>query len=407
MEDEIIIDADRIRSIGEIADLPPSFAEDQITRGASVEEARVAARAAMVERATRPIRVVSENPAGTVEHRAEALHVRVAGGTPSEQARPFMQDRLIDHARAACEAAGISTRGLSTDEVFTRAHTTSDFPALLQGVGARSLMPAYQAAQSPLKALARQVNANDFRPMSRLKLSDTGPLQKLSESGEIKHTTRAEAVESYALDSYASIFALSRKALVNDDLGAFRDWAAVAGRAAAQTEADVLWNLLKSNPKMGEDGKALFHADHGNLPTASALDVDAVSAARLALRTQKGLDGKTALGLTPKFLLVGPQLETAADQIIAAIYAASTADVNPYTAKLVPLVEPRITDKSWYVFADTAAATILEYAYLSSAPGPQLASREGWDVLGQEFRVVLDFGAGAVDWRGAVKNAGQ
>jgi hypothetical protein len=49
---------------------------------------------------------------------------------------------------------------------------------------------------------------------------------------------------------------------------------------------------------------------------------------------------------------------------------------------------------------------VLEYAYLSSAQGPQIASREGWDVLGMEFRVVLDFGAGAVDWRGAWKNPG-
>ena len=31
---------------------------------------------------------------------------------------------------------------------------------------------------------------------------------------------------------------------------------------------------------------------------------------------------------------------------------------------------------------------------------------DGWEVLGREFRVVLDFGAGAVDHRGAYHSAG-
>ncbi len=44
--------------------------------------------------------------------------------------------------------------------------------------------------------------------------------------------------------------------------------------------------------------------------------------------------------------------------------------------------------------------------YLSSAQGPQLSSRDGWEVLGREFRVTLDFGAGATDHRGAYRNAG-
>jgi hypothetical protein len=49
---------------------------------------------------------------------------------------------------------------------------------------------------------------------------------------------------------------------------------------------------------------------------------------------------------------------------------------------------------------------VLGCAYLSSAQGPQMTSREGWDVLGMEFRVVDDFGAGVVDFRGAYSNAG-
>jgi phage major head subunit gpT-like protein len=130
--------------------------------------------------------------------------------------------------------------------------------------------------------------------------------------------------ESYALDTYGSLFALSRKAIINDDLGAFRDWGTAAGRAAAETEAGVLWSLLSQSsgagPVMGEDGKRLFHADHGNLAASGAAPAETtLSAARLALRSMKGLDGKTPIAAAPAFLVVGPALETAAEKLLASI----------------------------------------------------------------------------------------
>lgn len=399
-------------------DLPDEWATRMEKAGEELtdDEVRTQARAAAAEalqtraRQTPRIRTVAshEDPATVMQHRADALFARVSGTAPTEQARPYMADSLRDHARAAVEATGTSTRGMDTDQLFRAAmHTTSDFPGLLTSTGNRTLMGAYQAAQSPIKTtLARQATMADFRPATRLKLSDVGLLEKVSESGEIKSTTRGEAAESYALDTYATQFAISRKPLINDDLGAFRDWGATAGRMAAETEANLLLKLLLSNPVMAEDGLALFHATHGNLAAAAALSVATLDAARKAMRGMKALDGKTPINATPKFLVVGPEQETTAEQVLASIYAATVADVNPFGGKLTLLVEPRITDDRFYIFADPAVLPVLEYAYLSSAQGPQMASREGWDVLGMEFRVVLDFGCGAVDWRGAFFNPG-
>lgn len=387
-------------------------AGEELTDNEIRTQARAAAAEALQTRArqTPRIRTVAshEDPATVMQHRADALYAGVSGTAPTEQARPYMADTLRDHARAAVEATGTSTRGMDADTLFRAAmHTTSDFPNLLTNTGNRTLMGAYQAAQSPIKTtLARQTTMADFRPSTRLKLSDVGLLEKISESGEIKSTTRGEAAESYALDTYATQFAISRKALINDDLGAFRDWGATAGRMAAETEANLLLTLLQSNPTMGEDGLALFHATHGNLAAAAALSLAALEAGRKAMRGMKALDKKTPINATPRFLVVGPEQETTAEQVLAAIYPATVADTNVFSGKLTLLVEPRITDDRFYIFADPAVLPVLEYSYLSSAQGPQMASREGWDVLGMEFRVVLDFGCGAVDWRGAYLNPG-
>ena len=94
------------------------------------------------------------------------------------------------------------------------------------------------------------------------------------------------------------------------------------------------------------------------------------------------------------------------ESVLAPLVPAQVSNVNPFAQRLDLLVESRLAGNRWYVFADPATMPVLEYAYMSSAQGPQMASREGWDVLGMEFRVVLDFGCGVLDHRGAYLNAG-
>ncbi|WP_374471051.1 prohead protease/major capsid protein fusion protein [Phenylobacterium sp.] len=406
-----------IRSIATTAGLTSAFADGLIDREATVEQARAAAFEEMQRRSAQPITTnrvgpSAEDPAEVHTRMAEALACRMNGGTPSDQARPYMSMGLADMARAALIRRGEpGVAMLSREEVLTRAmHTTSDFPLLLQGAGNRVLLPAYQAASSPLKALARQTTADDFRPVSLIRVGEFGKLKKVTEAGEIKALTTGEAAEGYALETYGGIFSLSRKAMINDDLGAFSRWAAMMGRAAAETEADQLVQLLReangAGPVMG-DGKRLFHADHGNIAAAGAdPSVDTLSEARQALRRQTGLDGQSPINAAPKYLVVAADLETKAEQVLAELSATTVGETNPFAGKLTLAVEPRLPDGDWYVFADPAILPVLEYAYLSSAQGPQMASRDGWDVLGREFRVVLDFGCGAVDWRGAYRNPG-
>src|SRR5262249_48842129 len=210
--------------------------------------------------------------------------------------------------------------------------------------------------------------------------------------------------------TYAKIFSLSRNAIVNDDLGAFSDFSTAAGRAAAETEASVLVALLTANSGTGptlDDGNPLFHTSHGNVAASgTVIDVTNLAAARLAMRSQLGLDGITPVNAVPRFLLVSATKETQAESVLAPLVPAQVTNVNPFQNALTLLVEPRLSGNRWYVFADPASLPVLEYAYLSGAQGPQMASREGWDVLGMEFRVIDDFGTGVVDYRGAYSNAG-
>ncbi len=406
-----------IRAIATTAGLDSAWADSQIDSGADVTAARSAAFEAMTQHSAAPIRTATvgasgDDPAAIQARQVEALSARMTGTAPTDAARPFMQMGLADYARDALSRSGtVGVAMMGREELLQRAmHTVSDFPELLTGAGNRVLADAYKRAESPLKQLARQRTAADFRPLSTLKVGNFTKLEKVTEAGEIKALSTAEAKEGYSIETFGGIFSLSRKAIINDDLGAFARWGEMMGQAAAETEAGQLLALLTANAGAGVtmgDGKALFHADHGNLAAAgSLLDVLSLDTARQAMRTQKMQDGKTPVNVVPRFLLVSPALETAAEKLLTSIQPNTTADVNPFGGKLSLLVEPRLTGNGWYLFGDPSTAPVLEYAYLSSAQGPQLSSRDGWEVLGREFRVTLDFGAGATDHRGAYRNAG-
>ena len=278
---------------------------------------------------------------------------------------------------------------------------------LLQDATNKALKPSYDAAQSAIKMAARERTAMNKHPLQSLRFGEFPELERVVDSGEVKHGTAPEYGESFTVDTFARIFALSRDAIINDDLDAFGDFVRMAGVAAASKEADILASLLASNPTMS-DGVALFHATHGNLAdSGSTIGVTSLSAARKSLRDRKGLDGKTPINAPPRYLIVGSAQETNAEQSLAEVWAATVSDVNPFGRGLDLLVDPRVQGFEWYVVADKFQLPVIEYAYLADARGPQVTTRPGFEVMGMEMRVSLDFGAGIVDWRGIYKDPGS
>jgi HK97 family phage prohead protease len=348
----------------------------------------------------------------TTRNRVEAaLYARMAKTAPPPAAQELMGGGLVGMCRALLEARGERVRHLSDSQVIERSlHTTGDFPQLLTAAGNRYLMETFALAESAIKRVARMRTAPDFRTLRAIKLEGAPLLTKVEEGGEVQRGTMTEGAESYGLATFAKIFGISRQAIINDDLGAFADPLRLMARGAAETEAQELANLLLANSGNGvtmADGQPLYHSTHGNLAASgAALSVTSLSAARAAMRDQKDLDKVSPLNVVPRTILVGSALETLAETLVATLSPVAPGDVNPFAGKLEVAVDPRLTGNAWRLFADPAMWPVIEYAYLDGGVGPQLSSREGWDVLGMEFKVVLDFGCGIVDHRGTFRNPG-
>ena len=402
--------------------LERSFADDLVNRGVTLDAARseILDKVATDAEKTRVSPQVSVPLGGRDERvtRRDAvsnalLHRYSPTLFPlSEPAREYRGMTLLEHAREFLSSAGVNVRGMSRDEIATRAlHSTSDFPEVLSAVTNKTLRQAYEAYPRTFIPFCRQVLATDFKAMQRVQIGEAPQLLKVGEGGEFKRGTIAESKESYRIETYGRVVGITRQVLINDDLDAFTRIPAMYGTAIATLESDVVWGIVTANANMA-DGVPLFHATHKNLASPAGVpSVTAIGDGRTAMAKQTGLDKKTVLNIRPAYLLVPAALELAAEQIIAQnLVPAKTGDVVPQSIRtLTPIAEPRLDVASataWYLAANPAQIDTIEFAYLEGQQGAYIETRNGFDVDGVEIKCRLDFGAKAIDWRGLFRNPG-
>jgi hypothetical protein len=422
----------RVAEIGTLCarhGLDAGFRDQLIRDGVSLDEARAQVLDRLVEddpagRTPEPAPAQARGT-GETEMRyrdavAEALLHRHDPGAHqlTAQGREFRGLSLLEMARHALERGGISTRGMSKLEVAGLAfqarsgagyHSTSDFPSILANVAGKTLRSAYDRTPRTFGAWARRATITDFKPVQRTQLGGAPDLEKVLESGEFQYGTIGEAQEVYALATYGRIIAVTRQTLINDDLDAFTRIPAAFGASAADLESDIVYAILMQNPAMA-DGTALFHGDHGNLGTASAINEDALSEAYRLFAQQTGLEGRR-VSILPQFILTPPgQRSVEARKQITATTPSSTSDVNPYAGRMQVIEEPRLLPESgddpWFLAADPARIDTVEYAYLDGQEGVFTETRMGFEVDGMEIKARHDFAAKAIDWRGLFKNPG-
>lgn len=443
-ERDLATDAERARCQGittacRAARLPQSIADKLIADGVSLVNAQTRVFEELAKRdAPNAGPRVGSGPAHQVMMGDDPF-VHVRGGIENallhrvaphsfkldDVGRQYRGLTMLDTGRLYLQAQGIRTTGLSKMELAGMAlglntrggmHTTSDFANLLADVASKTLRQAYQEAPQTWRPIARQVTLPDFKAVKRLQLGEAPQLLQVDEHGEFTRGTIGEGKEEFQLATYGRIFAITRKALVNDDTDAFGRIPMLFGRAARNLESNLIWLQILSNPTMG-DSVALFNATHANLAgSGAAIDVTTIGAGRAAMRKQTGLDASTLLNLNPKYLIVPPAKETIADQFVSTNLLASAAgSVNPFAGRLEVISEPRLevgigatagSGTAWYLAATPDQVDILEYGYLEGEEGPMVESRVGFDVDGIEIKCREDFAAKVIDFRGLYKNAG-
>ncbi|EFC2125766.1 Clp protease ClpP [Escherichia coli] len=348
----------------------------------------------------------------------QGLYSRLGYERP-ERGNPYAMMSLFEMAQASLTDRGISVGSfLNRSQVVNAAftHSSSDFSHILAGGAEKSVLKGWQDSGETFQKWTRTGSLSNFHEAKRVGLNGFSKLDKVPEGAEYKYITTSDKGVPIALATYGNIFSVTRQAIINDDLTQLTTIPMAMGRAAARTVGNLVYLLLTSNGKF-TDGKALFHADHKNL-IAKDMDMVGLDEARKLMRLQEDANGDS-LNITPAFVLVPAALESAARRAILSSSSVfpvgdeSTINQNPGIINVVKdmaevIVEPRLdkaNSKEWYVAAAKGMDTI-EVAYLDGMDTPYLEEQVGFTVDGVAWKVRIDAGVAALDYRGLLKSSG-
>ena len=404
-------------------EIPQETTDGFIKNGVSVTAARKSVLEALAQRSPKipaPAVIVADERDKFRAAAEDALLFR-ASIKPEDKLVPGARDlagwTLTELARHSLRMAG-QPMGGSRMEMIGRAMVAADFPYLLANVANKALFEGWDTAEETWPVWAGTGSVSDFKLHYLPRISEASDLLEVPEGSPYKYGERTEAQEQYGIVTYGLIFAITRQTIINDDLYALTNIPRDHGEAAKRKIGDVVYAVLTANAAMG-DGVALFHANHGNLPTGADVGTLSITAAILAMKIQKGPAGKARLNIRPEYFIAPAALEGSAEvffrserfsdtNTIATDSSMASTRVNPYAGSYFTRVyEARLDDadnNAWYLAARKGRT--VNVFFLDGKQTPYLETQQGWTVDGVEYKVRIDCGAKALDWRGLVKNAG-
>lgn len=330
---------------------------------------------------------------------------------------------MLRLAEESLRRQGVKLRSMDPRDIIGQAlsyrsgyQSTSDFPVLLENALNKTLLAAYATSPDTWRTFCKVGSVSDFRAHNRYRQGTFGVLDKVLENGEFTNKAIPDGKkETITAATYGNIIAISRQALINDDMGAFMDLASRLGRAAGLSVEVAVYALIKlqsgTGPNMS-DGQPLWDdTAHANVSTGAAISMAALDLDRVKMASQTDPSGNEILDLRPRILVLPIALGGTARTINEAQYDPDTANKlqkpNNVRGMFSAIVDtPRLTGTKRYLFADPSVAPAIEVAFLNGQQTPFMESQEGWRTDGSEWKIRLDYAVAAVDWRGTVMNAG-
>lgn len=258
------------------------------------------------------------------------------------------------------------------------------------------------------RQLATVGRLTDFRENTRMRMGGYSDLPVVEENDPyMALTSPGSEVSRYSPSKRGGLESISLEAIKNDDVGIVQKIPTKIARGAARTLFKFVLDFIRLNGPV-YDGKALFHADHGNL-LSQALSKDSFAAIRLLMASQREPGSSEPIGVGPQCLWVPQALEETAADIFRRNTNLDATFIQTLAPKIIPVwywTDPN----DWAVSANPADIDSIEIGFLDGVEEPQLFVQDNPtsgsffsnDQLTWKVRHV--YGGVVTDYRGLAKS---
>lgn len=348
------------------------------------------------------------------ERTLESAHRQFRGGLGIQQLLALAAGQNGYHSTASVKS---NLREVMQFAFAPRASgvSTITIPNILAATANKFSREAFLFVDGAWREFAATRSVSDFKAINTYSLSGDLTYEELPAGGHIQHGTLTETGYTNQVKTYAKMLGLTRKDIINDDLGALTNLTRRMGRGGAIKLNQVVWGVFLNN-------SAFFTAGNNNTSTgvlsADATGIATIDAAYQKFTLQTDPDG-ALLGAQPAIMLVPPAKAATARQLMSSTSltggSSATLTDNPWAGMFRVVTSPYMQDSTltgnssvaWYLLANPGDLPVIEVAFLNGMETPTVETADAdFNTLGIQIRGYHDFGAALQEYRGGVRGSG-
>jgi hypothetical protein len=341
--------------------------------------------------------------AGGLSNVDKAFDQKTLEAADRRRSQSSLGEVLIEAARANGYTGGNRISQGNIREILAASFATHSISNVLAATYGKFLLQGYTAVESTWDRIASIRSVSDYKAVTGVRLNGGFDFEDVGPSGELKSADASDETRTIRAKLTGRMSSITMVDIVNDDLGSLTQVPARLGRGAAMKLNRDFWSEFESS-----------NATFFRRETAAAGNALSISSLRTAVTSYKKLtdpDGNP-LGITPSILLVPPELEITAAELMSGsllITGENTtrANVNVLAGRFEVVPSSYLTSgTTWWLCASPGELPGMEVAFLNGQRLPTVQQADAdFDVLGIQVRGHFSYGVAKAESRGCYRMA--